>query len=110
MSDRPPALAQPPSWAEPIPPPPGAWCRALRHKLVDRAARISRLALHDVPSAGAPDGRRSRGSIWTADSAAFRAMIRIVRSTYCYRRPPKSLSAVILSAITAIWVWRFGGR
>ena len=60
MSDRPPALAQPPSWAEPIPPPPGAWCRALRHKLVDRAARISRLALHDVPSAGAPGGRRNQ--------------------------------------------------
>jgi hypothetical protein len=28
MSDRPPALAHPPSWAEPILPPPGAWCRA----------------------------------------------------------------------------------
>jgi hypothetical protein len=28
VSDRPPALAQPPSWADAIPPPPGAWCRA----------------------------------------------------------------------------------
>jgi hypothetical protein len=28
MSDRPPALAHPPSWATTASPPPGAWCRA----------------------------------------------------------------------------------
>jgi hypothetical protein len=28
MSDLPPALAHPPSWGDPTPPPPGAWCRA----------------------------------------------------------------------------------
>jgi hypothetical protein len=27
MSDRPPGLAHPPSWADAWPPPPGAWCR-----------------------------------------------------------------------------------
>jgi hypothetical protein len=28
MSDLPPELARMPSWAEAVPPPPGAWCRA----------------------------------------------------------------------------------
>jgi hypothetical protein len=30
MSDLPPELARMPSWAEAVPPPPGAWCRACR--------------------------------------------------------------------------------
>jgi hypothetical protein len=30
MNDLPPHLAHQPSWSEPIPPPPGAWCRACR--------------------------------------------------------------------------------
>jgi hypothetical protein len=28
MSDRPAGLAHPPSWSQPAPPPPGAWCRS----------------------------------------------------------------------------------